>query len=173
MPGCHMKSSSDRVEHNPLSHNTLRYKGWVKMAYPYNRNPLIDRHLRSTRTTGDTESSLCARGDFVAVIYTDSQKAGYVLLLRESFCLSIDQHYRSLFFKGIIFKVSEEVADLFLSFHAQRNKPVSLAPSAAYKREFHFVGIHNQYPLRLFQRHFSAPRKDLDSKSDSVEIICS
>ena len=122
---------------------------------------------------GDTESSLCARGDFVAVIYTDSQKAGYVLLLRESFCLSIDQHYRSLFFKGIIFKVSEEVADLFLSLHAKRNEPVSLTPSAAYERKLHFVRIHYKNSRRLFQRHFSAPRNDLDSKSDSVEIICS
>ena len=73
-----------------------------------------------------------------------AKEGGDVLLLGETVSAGIDQDHRSILLEGVEFEVGKEVADLFLSAHAQRDEPISPAPSTTDERELHDVSIQYQ-----------------------------
>ena len=84
---------------------------------------------------GNLEDGSCGRGDLVAIVNAETEESGNVLLLCKSFRTCINENYCRVLFKGVVFKVSEDIADFFLSAHTERNKPVAHTPSTADKRE--------------------------------------
>ena len=79
-------------------------------------------------STGDPQDGHCGRSDAISVIYADSGYGRDTSLILTSVFTDIGQDNGIFLLKGIIFKGSEKVTDLFLSLHSEWHKP---APAPA------------------------------------------
>ena len=120
---------------------------------------------------GYPEDGTGGGGDFVAVGDAGTEEGGDVLLLGKFRGPGVDCDYSGLFVEGSVFKVSEEVADLLLALHAQRNHPVARAPLAQHERELEFGGIQDNSAFGLSQRHVRGPWKSLHYDASAVHMI--
>ena len=93
---------------------------------------------------GEPQDGTGGGGDLVAIVDAMSEESGDVLLLSEAFGAGIYEDYRSVLLEVVEFEVGEEVADLFLTAHAEWDEPIALTPSAADKRKLQGVCIQNQ-----------------------------
>ena len=119
----------------------------------------------------DTDKAVCRRCDLITVIYTRTKQGRNMLLLGKPRRERINHNYRPFFCTSVKLKVSKQVTYLLPASHSERNEPVSLTPSPAYKREPKHISIKHQYALRLPQLKITCTLHNFNPETSSIEII--